>query len=97
MRNQELGHQIGILAAMTGLAALALEVGNLPRAAQLYGIIEGRLAVLSLPLYITDHIELTRGTSALRARLDEKTRTKFWAKGKAMPLDKAIAFALAES
>jgi predicted ATPase/DNA-binding SARP family transcriptional activator len=97
MRNQELGHQIGIAGAMTGLAALALEVGKLSRAAQLYGSIEGRLAALSLPLYITDQVEFNRGISALRARLDEKTYAKFWTKGKAMSLDEAIAFALGES
>jgi len=96
IRNQELGHQIGIAAAMAGLAELSQAVGKFSRAAQLYGIIEGRLAVLSLPLYITDQVEFNRGISALRARLDEKTCAKFWAKGKAMSLDEAIAFALGE-
>jgi tetratricopeptide (TPR) repeat protein len=97
MRNQELGHQIGITAAITGLAELALEIGKLSRAAQLYGIIESRLAALSLPLYITDQVEFNRGVSALHARLDEKTYTKFWKKGKSMSFDEAIAFALGES
>ena len=97
IRNQELGHQIGIAGAMTGLAKLALEVGNLSRAAQLYGIIEGRLAALSLPLYITDQAEFNRGISALRARLDERSLAKSWAKGKTMALDQAIAFALEET
>jgi predicted ATPase/DNA-binding SARP family transcriptional activator len=97
IRNQELGHQIGITAAIAGLAELAQAVGKFSRAAQLYGIIEGRLAVLSLPLYITDQVEFNRGISALRARLDEKTCAKFWTKGKTMSLDEAIAFALGES
>jgi hypothetical protein len=96
-RNQELGHQIGVTGAITGLAELALEVGKLSRAAQLYGIIEGRLAVLSLPLYITDQVEFNRGISVLRSRLDEKTCAKFWKKGKAMSQDEAIVFALGES
>jgi len=97
IRNQELGHQIGITAAITGLAELALEVGELSRAAQLYGIIEGRLAILSLPLYVTDQVEFNRGTAALRARLEEKTCAKFWMKGRSMPTDRAIAFALEEA
>jgi hypothetical protein len=97
LRNHELGHQIGIVAAMTGLAELALDSGKLSRAAQLYGIIEGRLAALSLPLYITDQVEFNRGISALHARLDQKTYTKFWTKGKAMALDEAIALALEET
>ena len=97
IRNQELVHQIGIAGALTGLAKLALEVGNLSRAAQLYGIIEDRLAVLSLPLYITDQVEFNHGISTLHTRLDEKTYAKFWTKGKAMSLDEAIAFALGES
>jgi len=97
IRNQELGHQIGIAGAMTGLAKLALEVGNLSRAAQLYGIIEDRLAALALPLYITDQVEFNHGMSMLHTRLDEKTYAKFWTKGKALSLDEAIAFALGES
>ncbi len=97
IRNQELGHQIGITAAMAGLAELAQAVGKFSRAAQLYGIIEDRLAVLSLPLYITDQVELDRGISALRARLDERSFAKSWAKGKTMALDQAIAFALEET
>jgi predicted ATPase len=96
IRNQELGHQIGIAAAMTGLAKLALEVGNLSRAAQLYGIIEDQLVTLSLPLYITDQVEFNHGISMLNTRLDEKTYAKFWTKGKAMSLDDAITFALEE-
>jgi tetratricopeptide (TPR) repeat protein len=94
IRNQQLGHQIGIAGAITGLATLALEVGKLSRVAQLYGIIEGRLSALSLPLYISDQVEFNRGISALRARLDEKTFTKFWTKGKAMTFEQAIAYAL---
>jgi tetratricopeptide (TPR) repeat protein len=97
IRNQELGHQMGIAGAMTGLAKLALEVGNLSRAAQLYGIIEDRLAALSLPLFITDQVEFNHGISTLHTRLDEKTYTKYWKKGKAMSFDEAIAFALGES
>jgi predicted ATPase/DNA-binding SARP family transcriptional activator len=97
IRNQELGHQIGIAAAMTGLAKLALEVGNLSRAAQLYGIIQNRLAALSLPLYITDQVEFNHGISTLHTRLDEKTYAKFWTKGTSMPTERAIAFALEET
>jgi tetratricopeptide (TPR) repeat protein len=97
IRNQELGHQIGIAAAMTGLAKLALEVGNLSRAAQLYGIIEDRLTVLSLPLYITDRVEFNNGISTLRNGLDKKTYAKFWAKGREKSLEEAIAFALEEA
>jgi hypothetical protein len=94
IRNQELAHQSGITGAITATARLALEVGKLSRAAQLYGIVEGQLAVLSLPLLFADQVEFNRGISALRARLDEKTCAKFWAKGKAMTFEQAIAYAL---
>jgi non-specific serine/threonine protein kinase len=94
IRNQQLGHQTGIVAAIAALAALAMEVGRLSRAAQLYGIVEGRLAVLSLPLYVSDQVEFNRSISALRARLDEKTFAKFWTKGKSMTFEQAIAYAL---
>ena len=84
-------------AAIAGLAELTLEVEKLSRAAQLYGIVEGRLAALSLPLYITDQVEFNRGIAVLRARLDERSFAKSWAKGKTMALEQAIAFALEEA
>jgi len=45
---------------------------------------------------IMDKSEFDDGVSALRAQLDEQIFSKFWAKGKAMTLDEAIAFALEE-
>jgi non-specific serine/threonine protein kinase len=96
--NLEVGHQLGVAAAMAGLAELALEEGEKTRAAQLYGIVENKLASISLSLnfFITDETEFNRGITALQAQLDEKTLARHWAKGKAMPPDDAIAFALEE-
>jgi predicted ATPase/DNA-binding SARP family transcriptional activator len=94
--NLEVGHQLGVAAAMAGLAELALEEGEKTRAAQLYGIVENKLASISLSLnfFVTDETEFNRGIAALQAQLDEKTLARHWAKGKAMPPDDVIAFAL---
>ena len=94
--NREVGHQNGMTASVAGLAKLASSEGKLSRAAQLYGIVEARVAAVGLQLMIMDKSEFDNGVSVLRAQMDEKTLAKFWAKGKAMSFDDAIAFALEE-
>ena len=46
--NREVGHQIGMTAAVAGLAKLASSEGKLSHAAQLYGIVEARVAAVGL-------------------------------------------------
>jgi tetratricopeptide (TPR) repeat protein len=51
---------------------------------------------IGIRLLYVDKLEYERNLAFLRTQLDEKNFNKFWAKGKAMSLDEAIAFALDE-
>jgi predicted ATPase/DNA-binding SARP family transcriptional activator len=94
--NHEIGHQTGTTAALAALAKLALVKGKLTRAAQLYGIVAGRLDVMKVPMMVMDVAEFEGGVAELRAQLDNKTLGKFWTKGESMTPEGAIAFALEE-
>ena len=94
--NHEIGHQGGTTASLAALAKLALVQGKLTRAAQLYGIVDVRQEALKAPMMALDVAEYEHGTSALHSQLDEKTLKKFWMKGRSMPTERAIAFALDE-
>jgi non-specific serine/threonine protein kinase len=95
--NLKIGDRRGVIACLAGFAAIALRQGNLPRAAQVISVVETQLSSLGIRLLQVDQMEYEHNLALLRAELDEKTLTKFWAKGKAMSLDDAIAFALQET
>jgi hypothetical protein len=59
--------------------------------------VEIQLATMGMRLLPVDKMEYERSLAHLRANMDEKALAKFWAKGKAMTLEKAIAFALEET
>jgi hypothetical protein len=42
-------------------------------------------------------MEYERNLALLRVKLDEKTLTRFWAKGKGMSFEQTIAFSMQES
>lgn len=95
--NHDIGHAPGTAGSLTALAKLALAQGKLTRSAQLYGIVDGRLEVIKAPMLVMDVAEYDNGVTALRSLLDEKTFEKFWMKGRAMTLERAIRFALEEA
>ena len=63
----------------------------------LMAAVETQLTLIGIRLLYIDKLEYERNLGQLRTRLDEKTFAKFWAKGKAVSLDKAVAFALEEA
>jgi hypothetical protein len=86
-----------VLACLAGFADIAVLQGKFERGATLMGAVEIQLASLGMRLLPVDKMEYERNLAVLRAKLDEKTLTKFWAKGKGMSLDDVIAFALEET
>jgi len=95
--NHYISHQGGTAASLAALAKLALVQGKLTHAAQLCGIVDGRLEAMKAPMMAWDAVEFDYVTAALRAQLDKKTLEKFWKRGRSMPTEHAIAFALGES
>jgi predicted ATPase/class 3 adenylate cyclase len=92
--NQEVGDLRGVIACLAGFADIAVGQGKIERAAKLMAAVENQLALIGTRLLILDKMEYERNLALLRAKLDEKTLARFWEKGKAMTMQKAIGYAL---
>jgi tetratricopeptide (TPR) repeat protein len=97
-----------IASCLAGLAEVAEAAGQLDRAAQLQGATQVLLAASGRHLEdtegdlmgrvpITSQAEFERHVATVRAALGEEAFAAAWAKGQAMPLEQAIAEALAIS
>jgi hypothetical protein len=87
----------GTGACLAALAELSMMQGRIEEATKLFGVVESMIEFTRIPLLPFDHQEYERNLARLREELDEKTLNKFWAKGKQMSLEEAIAFALEEA
>jgi tetratricopeptide (TPR) repeat protein len=94
IKNQAVGDPRGAIACLAGFAAIGLAQGTYERAAQIMATVETQLTLIGIRLLPVDKMEYERNLAILRAKLDEKTLTKFWAKGKGLSLEQAVAFAL---
>jgi len=95
--NHELGDPRGVLASLSAFADIAVVQGKFERGATLMAAVETQLASMGMRLLPVDKMEYERNLAYLRANLDEKALTKFWAKGKGMSLEETIEFALKET
>ena len=95
--NQEVGDPRGLMACLVGFAAIAVAQARLERAAKLMAAVETQLPSIGIRLLYMDKMEYDRTLALLSAKLGEKTLATFWAKGKGMSLEQAIAFALVET
>jgi len=95
--NQEVDDPRGVMACLAGFAAIIVAQGKLRQAAQLMAAVEAQLSSIGIRLVHMDKIEYERNFALVHGKLDEKNLAKFWARGKAMSLDDAIAFALEEA
>ena len=93
--NVEVAHQLGKIACLAAFAALALARGIETRAAQLCGAAESLLGATAFQIF--DQVEYDQTVAKLRSHMDSKTFEEAWAKGAAMTLEDAVAFALEES
>jgi hypothetical protein len=96
MLNQELGDVRGVLASVVAFATIAFTQGQLERSATLMAAVEEQLKSIGLRLLPIDRMEYERNLASLHADLNEKTLNRSWSKGRAMPLEAAVSFAMAE-
>jgi non-specific serine/threonine protein kinase len=92
--NQEVGDPRGMHAALAGFAAIAVAQEKFERAATLMAAVESQLDAIGTKLLYMDNLEYERNLATLREQLNKKTLDKFWAKGKSMNNEEAVAFAL---
>ena len=91
----ELGDKQGVAICLEGLAAVAGARGQPARAAQLYGAAAALRERIGAPLPPGDRLGYDRHLATARACLDEGAWAAAWAEGQAMPLEEAVADALA--
>jgi tetratricopeptide (TPR) repeat protein len=91
--NIEVSDPRGIIACLAGFAAIAAAQQEWERAARLMAAVESQLSALGIRLLHVDGLEYERNLALLREKMQEKTLTKAWKKGKRLSRVEAIAFA----
>ena len=92
--NRVLGNRDGIAENLTGLAEVAVLSGQPERAAQLLGTVEAVRLAHQTELVPLRRAEYDRMVGGIRTRLGDVAFVQAWARGRAMELSQAIAFAL---
>jgi hypothetical protein len=85
MKNKE-----GIASCLEGLAAVAAAMGELARAARLFGAAEARRQELGASLPPAERADHESQVAAVSAALGQPAFAAAWAEGSALPLDQAI-------
>jgi hypothetical protein len=86
---------IRMVEALEGVAWSAAALGQPRWAARLGGAAEAERERLGMPQGAPERSQRDRALQAMRLSLDEATLAAAWAEGRALPLDPAIALALA--
>jgi tetratricopeptide (TPR) repeat protein len=92
---RELHDWRGIALSLEGLAAVAVDQGQIERALRLAGVAARLRETVGAPMLAEDQ-SAARRLQIARAALSEAAGAAAWAEGRAMPLEQAIAEELAE-
>jgi predicted ATPase len=92
---REMGQKREIAEYLEGLAGLAAEQEP-DRAARLFGAAELVRQEIGAPLPPSEREDYERDVTAARSRLSDEAFAAEWAAGRAMPLEQAVSFALAD-
>ena len=88
-------HPFGVAEALDGVAGVAAVLGQPERAARLLGAAEARREATDMARTMIASIEHERHVAATRAALGEAAFAAAYAGGRALPLEEAVAEALA--
>jgi hypothetical protein len=75
-------------------AFIAVEEGQPPRAAQLFGAAEALRAKVQSPMADNERLEYNQSVAKLRSMLAEKDFHSLWTDGRVMSMEQAIELAL---
>jgi tetratricopeptide (TPR) repeat protein len=89
------GDKAGITLDLAALAGVAGSRGQLERAARLFGAADALREAISITFDTPDQVEYDRSLEATRARVPSELWDRLWAEGKALPMERAIEYALA--
>jgi hypothetical protein len=91
------GDKVGVALALDGLAEVACLQGSSQRAARLYGAAAALRDAIGAPRPPEERLDYEHDVAALRTALGDDAFTAAWAAGRALPLEQAIAEALADA
>lgn len=87
------GNKQGVIEAVAGLAGLAVDTDQFPRAAQLFGAVEALIETMGAPLAPADRMEWERDVARLQAELTESGVAVQWGAGRARSLEETVTLA----
>lgn len=93
---RELGNKEGVPSSLERLAGVAVAQDDCDRAARLFGAAEALRHAMSAPVPPSERADHEHGVSLARAGLGAEAFEAAWAEGRAMPLERAIEYALGE-
>jgi len=86
----------GIAECFERLGMVAAELGRQERAARLLGAAEALRKAIGAPVYAVDRADHERAAASIRSGSAAKGLDRAWAEGRAMTLEQAIEYALAD-
>ncbi len=93
---REVRDRRNLIKCLEGLAGVSVTEGRVEKAARLFGASEALREALGTPLPGSYRANYERNLSIVREQLDEASVAATWAEGRAMTMEQAIAYALAE-
>jgi tetratricopeptide (TPR) repeat protein len=93
---QELGQRPAMAHELECLAFIAVATGQAERAAALFGAAEALREVLDTPMTAYERREYDQAVAQVRAQTEPALVEAAWARGRALTLDDAVKYALAE-
>lgn len=90
----DVGEKRRMASCLEGLGTAALRLDQLVRSARLYGAASALREAIGAPMYPDEQADWERIVGEVRSALGEATFTREWDKGRALPMDEAVAYAL---
>ena len=95
--HQKAGNKPGIAEGLAALAGVLAAGVRLDRAARLFGAADALLERIRVPLSPADHAQYDTDLKAARSPMDKRAWEAGWAEGRAMSLEQATDYALAQT
>jgi tetratricopeptide (TPR) repeat protein len=92
---RDAGDRAGMTACLEGLAGLVCEDGRIEQGARLFGTAAALRAAIGAPRAPAEAAAYERDVAGARRAAGEEAYTRAWEAGYALPLDQAVAAALA--
>jgi predicted ATPase/transcriptional regulator with XRE-family HTH domain len=91
---KDIGNKAAVGGCLDGLAQIAAAEGKAERAARLFGAADGIMTATGEAVPVANRAEYTQIVDGVRGSLGKEAFEAAWDKGRAMPLEEAVAYGL---